>query len=663
MTPALVRSAPGASFVGAAPLARRRRRPPGVRRPLARPLAALPPDASAAALVVGDVVSASLAMSSSSAPPSAPFLPLADGAGAAAPREVCSLAGAGVDAWSVTGGGVALGATTIRIPPGIETQLFQAGLAPYLAYLWFLTRPEAKTPGPSKFGAVFLLAFVFATIPAGIVAKTRYGDVLANVDVLHGASESLLTVSNFLFAFGFARSAFETRRQANGAEADPAEANPFASEDLAAFDESTSATSATSATSSTSSALFDLSAPASPAAALGTFVLLTAAGAFALSDLSLGMPPHSEPSNALSLPTWAVHVSSVTEWCLAMRLVRCHAESSGNDAWRLLAVAMTPFLASAFAACAFHLFYNAPEVVALVPAQAALTLAGNAGCAIAAWNVVETGKAIEAAEREKAREAAVSAAKKMDDDARKKTRLGFGGLEDAARRFVRRRRLGAGGSNASAFTRDSLALEPDPVPPPLNPLAWAPPPSLGSSTALAAWTVAASVAVKEGELFLPGSAGAGSSFFLEPTLAKALACVALPTAAVAAVVFTTPAETPEPTKKNDEKKLSMEDVRSFGAAGTAAYVLVELAFWAVAFPAAFAWYRVAEGTWLDLGDAGDKARLLGAGAVFINGARALVPLRLAAALALAPSLQSSDAFFGGVFSSERSEGETDEDES
>jgi hypothetical protein len=297
---------------------------------------------------------------------------------------VCSLAGAGVDAWSVTGGGVALGATTIRIPPGIETQLFQAGLAPYLAYLWFLTRPEAKTPGPSKFGAVFLLAFVFATIPAGIVAKTRYGDVLANVDVLHGASESLLTVSNFLFAFGFARSAFESRRQANGAEADRAEANG-ASEDLAAFDESTK---------------------------LGTFVFLTAAGAFALSELSLGTPPHSEPSNALSLPTWAVHVSSVTEWCLAMRLVRCHAESSGNDAWRLLAVAMTPFLASAFAACAFHLFYNAPEVVALVPAQAALTLAGNAGCAIAAWNVVETGKAIEAAEREKAREAAVSAAKK-----------------------------------------------------------------------------------------------------------------------------------------------------------------------------------------------------------------------------------------------------------
>ena len=649
MTPALVRSAPGASFVGAAPPRASSSPRPRRSAPARSSARGAPPDASAAALVVGDVVSASLAMSSSSAPPSAPFLPLADGGGAAAAREVCSLAGADVDAWSVTGGGVALGATTIRIPPGIETQLFQAGLAPYLAYLWFLTRPEAKTPGPSKFGAVFLLAFVFATIPAGIVAKTRYGDVLANVDVLHGASESLLTVSNFLFAFGFARSAFESRRQANGAEADRAEANG-ASEDLAAFDESTK------------SALFDLSAPASPAAALGTFVLLTAAGAFALSELSLGTPPHSEPSNALSLPTWAVHVSSVTEWCLAMRLVRCHAESSGNDAWRLLAVAMTPFLASAFAACAFHLFYNAPEVVALVPAQAALTLAGNAGCAIAAWNVVETGKAIEAAEREKAREAAVSAAKKMDDDARKKTRLGFGGLEDAARRFVRRRRFGAGGSNASAASA-SLALEPDPVPPPLNPLAWAPPPSLGSSAALAAWTVAASVAVKEGELFLPGSAGPGSSFFLEPTLAKALACVALPTAAVAAVVFTTPAETPEPKNKNDEKKLSMEDVRSFGAAGTAAYVLVELAFWAVAFPAAFAWYRVAEGTWLDLGDAGDKARLLGAGAVFINGARALVPLRLAAALALAPSLQSSDAF-GGVFSSsERSAGETDEDES
>ena len=55
-----------------------------------------------------------------------------------------------------------------------------------------------------------------------------------------------------------------------------------------------------------------------------------------------------------------MHVSSVTEWSLAMRLIWGYADVSGNKAWRGLSVAMTPFLASGFAACTFHLFYNAP---------------------------------------------------------------------------------------------------------------------------------------------------------------------------------------------------------------------------------------------------------------------------------------------------------------
>jgi hypothetical protein len=41
--------------------------------------------------------------------------------------------------------------------------------------------------------------------------------------------------------------------------------------------------------------------------------------------------------------------------------------------------------------------------------------------------------------------------------------------------------------------------------------------------------------------------------------------------------------------------------------------MVELGFWALALPVAVGWYRVAEGTWLDLSDSTDKARLLGAG--------------------------------------------------
>ena len=64
---------------------------------------------------------------------------------------------------------------------------------------------------------------------------------------------------------------------------------------------------------------------------------------------------------------WSVHVSSVTEWSLAMRLIWGYADVSGNKAWRGLSVAMTPFLASGFAACTFHLFYNAPAGESSIP--------------------------------------------------------------------------------------------------------------------------------------------------------------------------------------------------------------------------------------------------------------------------------------------------------
>ena len=36
----------------------------------------------------------------------------------------------------------------------------------------------------ANFGFQFLLMFVFATIPAGIYAKVRYHEILANIDFL-----------------------------------------------------------------------------------------------------------------------------------------------------------------------------------------------------------------------------------------------------------------------------------------------------------------------------------------------------------------------------------------------------------------------------------------------------------------------------------------------
>ena len=391
-------------------------------------------------------------------------------------------------------------------------------MAPYLAYLWFLSRAEA-TPRAANAGARFLLLFVAATIPAGIIAKTTYGDILANVDVLHGGSESLLTISNALFAFGFGAAAGARDEEGDGRESDAA---------------------------------------ASAAGFLGTFLLVGAGGALAVgagaSSVVSAEALAREPSNALSLPTWAVHVSSVTEWALAMKYVSGHAERTGNERWRNLTLAMSPFLASGLTACTFHAFYNPASLYQLVPLQATLTLLGNAGCAVAAYGIAN-------AEGESSAVRSVSGEPPIKDGV-------------------------------------SFALK------------------------LALWTTLASAAVKYGELDASAAA-----FFGEPSYGKALALIALPTVVWTYYALNSGANAP---------KLTMKDVKSFGVAGTVSYVIIELAFWAIAAPLAFAWYKVAEGTWLDLSDPVDKAKLFGAGAVFINVVRLFVPLRLAAALALAP---------------------------
>lgn len=89
-------------------------------------------------------------------------------------------------------------------------------LFPYLAFLLFLRRAQA--PPLAWRGFAFLLVFVFATIPAGIYAKSAYGTALANVDWLHGGAESLLTVTNLLIVLGL--------RQALAGVAQPAGVAP-----------------------------------------------------------------------------------------------------------------------------------------------------------------------------------------------------------------------------------------------------------------------------------------------------------------------------------------------------------------------------------------------------------------------------------------------------
>ena len=99
------------------------------------------------------------------------------------------------------------------------------------------------------------------------------------------------------------------------------------------------------------------------------------------------MTIHMEPANALSLPTWAVHTSSVMEWALAMRLMWTYGDVSGNPRWKGMTWGMLPCLGSAMCACTWHFFYNAQEVEFLVLLQAMLTVVGNATCWWAAYRI------------------------------------------------------------------------------------------------------------------------------------------------------------------------------------------------------------------------------------------------------------------------------------
>jgi len=247
------------------------------------------------------------------------------------PSLVTAVANLQPDAWSVTSNSQELTST-----------LFAASLIPYLAFLWFLSRAETKTPTLANFGFQFLLVFVFATIPAGIIAKSQYNDILANVDFLHGGAEALLSVTNLLIIAGFRK-----------ARPEPAESSAFPSKP---------------------SSMLDFSLPL-----LVPLVLLPGI--------------HTEPSNALSIPTWIVHSSSLLEWLVAMKLVWEHASISGNPRWRGLALGMIPSHTSGLCAVTYHFFYNSPELSPIVALQALLTCVGNSTLALAAYRIYQQGKA------------------------------------------------------------------------------------------------------------------------------------------------------------------------------------------------------------------------------------------------------------------------------
>ena len=69
-------------------------------------------------------------------------------------------------------------------------KFFMGSLPPYVLFLYFLNYEKNNAPPLVRFGFAYLLLFVLATIPTGIISKTTWGVSLADADWLHGGAEA-----------------------------------------------------------------------------------------------------------------------------------------------------------------------------------------------------------------------------------------------------------------------------------------------------------------------------------------------------------------------------------------------------------------------------------------------------------------------------------------
>jgi hypothetical protein len=335
------------------------------------------------------------------------------------------------------------------------------------------------------------------------------------------------------------------------------------------------------------------------ACAIGPMVGFEAHSAFAFglgnlpADTVASLPwvTHAEPANALSIPTWAIHFSSVIEYLIAMELVWNYSKVTGNEKWKGLTWGMLPLHASGVCACTYHFFYNPAMLQLLVSMQAGFTLLGNLTCAIAAFRIAQSNG------------------------------WSVGELNPFANKDEPSPQAMIADENAAM----ALVLQ---EPKESN---------LVLVAKVVALTFGASYLVKYGELGLDAP--------FNPSVPLGLAMV-LGVPAITAYAYYSKSGGQQQEQQGEgafkipfmgDNTLSMADVKKYGLAGTVAYVLTELAFWIVAFPVAATALYQSTGHWPDVfNDNTDRAAVLAFIFAGANIARAFVPVRLGAALALAP---------------------------
>jgi hypothetical protein len=316
-----------------------------------------------------------------------------------------------------------------------------------------------------------------------------------------------------------------------------------------------------------------------------------------------------EPANALSIPTWAIHSSSVIEWIFAMGLIWNYSDVTGNEKWKGLTWGMLPLHASGCAACTYHFFYNDPSLQYLVSTQAGLTLLGNLTLAIAAFRIAKSnGWTPSELNPLTMFDKSNTSTQGIVADNTAAIPLLTTGVKDSEA-VVAAKLFGLTFAAAYLVKYGELALD---VPFEANTLIALAmiltPPAFLSYTYYNKGQVEAE---RRGSGFqYPGKEGKGSGFQF-PSFGG--------------------------DKDGKGGGLSMADVKKYGISGTVAYVLTELAFWAVAFPVASTALFQSSGHWPDVfNDPTDRNTVLGFIFAGANIARLLVPVRLGAALALAP---------------------------
>lgn len=271
-----------------------------------------------------------------------------------------------------------------------------------------------------------------------------------------------------------------------------------------------------------------------------------------------------------------------------MKLVWDFSETTQNVKWKGLTWGMLPLHASGICACTYHFFYNPSVLQWLVSMQAGFTCLGNITCAIAAYRIATSN----------------------------------GWTFDEVNPFPK------SATNPSGIMVDAMAA---------LPLQTKAPSESNQVVAakIAALTVLSSYVIKYGELGLDLP-------FTANTPAALAMVIGFPALTAAFYVKKSKDEGSDNLgfslfRFGDGEGLSMADVKKYGVSGTVAYVLTELAFWAVAFPVASTALYQTTGHWPDiLNDSTDRTTVLGFIFAGANVARLLVPVRLGAALALAP---------------------------